>query len=147
MDKADILIIDESRGIGPSGFVDTVAGEVGYGIGATKVAVQIEIGHDRQRRMEENPACFCKLMAIENGKSKGECEAVFYIKQDLNNRLANPWDAMTSASQENKFTKRTGRAAWRFVRVKRECFEFYLKFLDTRNTNYYRTAERLSKNG
>lgn len=138
--QSAIHFIDPKRGQAPSGFVDIVDGEVGYGIGAAKIATQVEIGSDNQRRQEDNPDCFCKLIVVQG-------TPVFYIKSDMSNRLANPWDAVTSVSQEQRFSKRTGRSAWKFIKVNQECFEFYLKFLDTRNTNYYRTCERMSKNG
>jgi len=138
--QESVMVIDPSRGQAPSGFVDNVDGEVGYGVGATKVSVQIEIGSDSQRRLEDNPDCYCKLVVVQG-------TPVFYIKADLSNVLANPWEAITSFSQEQRFAKRTGRPAWKFIKVTQACFEFYLKFLDTRNANYYRTCERMSKNG
>ena len=137
--ESAVKLIDPNRGSAPSGFVDVVDGEVGYGVGAKKLAIQVEVGGDNQRRLEENPDCYCKLVVIQG-------TPIFYIKSDLGNRLANPWDAVTSPSQDQRFTKRTGRPAWKFTKVSQECFEFYLKFLDTRNSNYYRTCERMSKN-
>lgn len=135
-----IQVIDRGKGIASSGFVDTVDGEIGYGIGARKVPFQVEVGVGKQARKADNPDCFCKIVVIQG-------TPVYYVKADMSNRLANPWDAVTSASQEQRFTKRTGKAAWKFIKVNQECFEFYLKFLDTRNTSYYRTCERMSKNG
>lgn len=138
--RDSIKVIDPNRGQAPSGFVDTVDGEVGYGVGAVKVPPEVEVGSDNQRRTEDNPLCYCKLVVVQG-------TPIFYIKSDMARRLANPWDAISSVSQETRFTKRTGRPAWTFMKVNQECFEFYLKFLDTRNTSYYRTCERMSKNG
>lgn len=135
-----IKLIDEEKGAAPTGFTDNIDSEIGYTVGAVKVPTKIEIGHDTQRRDEDNPDCYCKIVTVQGSP-------MFYIKSDLSDTLANPWEAITSFSQDRRFTKRTGRPAWKFSKVNKECFVLYLKFLSTRNNSYYRMCERINKNG
>lgn len=135
-----IHLIDKNKGEAPSGFVTNVTGEVGYTIGAKKIATQIEVGATGQERLEDNPSCYCKFIMVGD-------EPVFYIRADMANNFVNPWDSITSISQANRLARQTGKPAWVYKKVSKACFELYLKFLDTRNVSYLRICERDSKDG
>ena len=46
------------------------------------------------------------------------------------------------AQPEKFFDKRRGINTYEYARVSEECFNYYLKFLQTKNPGYLRQAER-----
>ncbi len=56
--------------------------------------------------------------------------------------LLNPNSIWFIDGQETSFDKRSGRKVFEFSKVTKSCFDFYLKFLQTKNPAYLRNAER-----
>lgn len=56
--------------------------------------------------------------------------------------LLNPNSIWAAEGQERAFDRRSGRKTFEFAIVTKDCFNLYIKFLQTKNPAYLRNAER-----
>lgn len=56
--------------------------------------------------------------------------------------LLNPNGVWFVEGAQTSFDKRSGRKVFEFSKVTKGCFDYYLKFLETKNPAYLRNAER-----
>jgi len=70
-----------------------------------------------------------------NGKT------IYYVKQNKYGRLYNP-SGMYSEGNESKQLRHAGRPNWVFRDVEKKVFDYYLKFLETKNEAWLNNAER-----
>ena len=59
----------------------------------------------------------------------------------------NPYSMWYKESESASFDKRSGRNVYEYCEVDENCFQLYLKFLNTKNVVYLRHAEREHSNG
>jgi len=90
---------------------------------------------DGQEVTVEEQAC-AKQVKNNNGSER------YFIKKAANGQLFDQNNLWHVPGTENAFDKRRGRNIYEFTQVNKECFEFYLKFLQTKNPAYLRNAER-----
>lgn len=71
---------------------------------------------------------------------------IFLIKRGRSGTTAsfllNPNNMWHAEGSENSFDKRTGRNVYELTKVTKDCFDYYIKFLQTKNLAYLRNAER-----
>ena len=87
----------------------------------------------------ENKFCYAKKTIIEDpdGKTRNK----YYVKAGTDGKIFNPW-GMFSEGTQGKYSKGRGKSEWSFVVVTEKCFEFYSKFLQSRNSAWLTSAER-----
>ena len=83
---------------------------------------------------ENDPSAYAKTVRI-NGKK------IYYVKQDKYGKLYNP-RGMYSEGNESKELRHAGRPNWIFRDVEKKVFDYYLKFLKTKNEAWLTNAER-----
>tara|TARA_Y100001963_G_scaffold160221_1_gene269143 strand:+ start:3905 stop:4294 length:390 start_codon:yes stop_codon:yes gene_type:complete len=83
---------------------------------------------------EDAAAAYAKVIRV-NGK------ATYYVKQNKYGRLYNP-SGMYSEGNESKQLRHAGRPNWVFRDVNKKVFDYYLKFLETKNEAWLNNAER-----
>ncbi len=70
----------------------------------------------------------------------------YYVKKSRSginaSFLLNPYGMWHNEGSEGAFDKRSGRNAYELTKVTEDCFNFYLRFLQTKNAAYLRNAER-----
>ena len=67
----------------------------------------------------------------------------YSIKLDDEGLLLNPISA-NSMNKDHKFKVLKGKdKSWQYIKVNKECFNYYLDFLKTKNTLYLKYAERV----
>ena len=91
---------------------------------------QIDPGHDE---------CYAKLVVIK--RSEDNYYSKYFIKIGVDGQIFNPW-GMFSEGTQGQFNKVLGKPEWNFTEVKEKCFEFYIKFLQSRNNAWLNNAER-----
>tara|TARA_R100000656_G_C3947095_1_gene127738 strand:+ start:926 stop:1366 length:441 start_codon:yes stop_codon:yes gene_type:complete len=91
---------------------------------------QIDPGHDE---------CYAKLVVIK--RSEDNYYSKYFIKIGVDGQIFNPW-GMFSEGTQGQFNKVLGKPKWDFTEVKEKCFEFYIKFLQSRNNAWLNNAER-----
>ena len=87
----------------------------------------------------EDKLCYAKKTIIENpdGKTRNK----YYVKVGVDGKIFNPW-GMFSEGTQGKYSKGRGKSEWSFSGVTKRCFEFYSKFLQSRNSAWLTSAER-----
>tara|TARA_R110002020_G_C16157627_1_gene763130 strand:- start:625 stop:1014 length:390 start_codon:yes stop_codon:yes gene_type:complete len=83
---------------------------------------------------EDAAAAYAKVIRV-NGR------ATYYVKQNKYGRLYNP-SGMYSEGNESKQLRHAGRPNWVFRDVNKKVFDYYLKFLETKNEAWLNNAER-----
>ena len=91
---------------------------------------QIDPGHDE---------CYAKLVLIK--QTENDYHTKYFIKIGVDGRIFNPW-GMFSEGTQGQFNKILGKPEWDFTEVTEKCFEFYTKFLQSRNNSWLNNAER-----
>lgn len=73
-------------------------------------------------------------------------EKEFYVKKGKSgpesSHFLNPNGMWFTDGSERGFDKRSGRNVFEFTKVTKAAFDYYLKFLQTKNPAYLRNAER-----
>lgn len=87
--------------------------------------------------------CFAKEVLI-NGESGPRSK--YYIKMGASGFMFNPWGLFSEGTQ-GQFAKHSGKDVWEFREVNSKSFEYYLKFLRTRNNAWINNAEREVRDG
>ena len=82
---------------------------------------QIDPGHDE---------CYAKLVLIK--RKEDDYYTKYFIKIGVDGQIFNPW-GMFSEGTQGQFSKVLGKPKWNFAEVTEKCFEFYTKFLQSRN--------------
>ena len=93
-------------------------------------AKEVEVNSDQ---------CYAKEVTFENGK--GEERKRFYVKHSSQGMMFNPWGMFDEGTQ-SRYDKNRGKLSWSFKEVSRECFEFYCRFLQSKNNAWFKNAER-----
>lgn len=79
--------------------------------------------------------------------NQNETKRYYYVKRGcvghLAGRFFNPYNNMLSVHQMRGYDTQSGRAYFEYAMVTEEIFQFYLKFLRTKNPAYLTTSERL----
>lgn len=125
--------IDKNKELKPSGLVNPIEKEVGYTAGGKEIST-----HNGK---DDNSLCYCKVITSTSGSQ------TYYIKTDIHESMYHPWSPMSNQLAINRLATQTGKPSWVYKKVNQRCFELYIKFLKTRNSNYYRMCERLYRNG
>jgi len=90
----------------------------------------------------DSPNCYAKRMTI---CGEGGTRYKNYIKMGLHGYMYNPWGLYSEGTQ-HKDSRHTGKAAWEFRQVNEKAFNYYLRFLQTRNTAWLNNSEREVRN-
>tara|TARA_A100000172_G_C3002995_1_gene96982 strand:+ start:130 stop:561 length:432 start_codon:yes stop_codon:yes gene_type:complete len=91
------------------------------------------------KTIDENSSdCFSKKVEYEY---EGQSKEKYYVKIGTDGFIFNPW-GMFSAGTQARYAKSKGRAEWKFKQVNERCFNFYNKFLQSRNSAWLTNAER-----
>ena len=129
---------EQVENINHAGVVDTV---LGYTANST-------IPRDSQRHIifsgakpidSEHDECYAKLVLIK--QSERDYYTKYFIKVGVDGRIFNPW-GMFSEGTQGQFDKILGKPKWDFTEVTEKCFDFYIKFLQSRNKSWLNNAER-----
>jgi hypothetical protein len=108
-----------------TGFEDDMGDQTGYGVGGRKVSI-------------DHIDCCCKKKTVDT--DEGEL-TYYFIKVDSTGFLFDPWGHYSEGTQA-KQSRQSGKPMWNFHKVAKDCFNFYLQFLKTRNKAYLVNAER-----
>jgi hypothetical protein len=87
----------------------------------------------------EDEKCYSKEIVFKISERQNKHK--YYIKANSEGFLFNPW-GMFSEGTEAKYEKGHGRLKWRFTEVNKRCFDFYNRFLESRNQAWLANAER-----
>ena len=85
----------------------------------------------------ETKECYAKLQTYTN--HKGQPRYSYYVKSGRDGSLFNPWGMYTEGTESKSFGSEN---YWRFQHVNKKCFDFYLRFLESRNNSWILHAER-----
>ena len=85
--------------------------------------------------VDENDSSAYAKSVNNNGKT------IYYVKQNKYGRIYNP-SRMYSEGNESKQLRHAGRPNWVFRDVEKKVFDYYLKFLETKNEAWLNNAER-----
>jgi hypothetical protein len=84
----------------------------------------------------KHPNIYAKSEHFEDGKIG------YYVKADVRRRLCDPWGPLFKESDlRERFSTRAG-PKYQFLKVPEHVFDYYLKYLCTRNRSYLSYAER-----
>lgn len=67
---------------------------------------------------------------------------VFFIKMNSGGELFDP-NGLYSEGKQSSFNSDKGEGYWKFQKVNEECFEIYLRFLETSNIAHKTRAQRI----
>lgn len=87
----------------------------------------------------ESDECYAKKVVLAN-------RTKYYVKIGTSGYMYDPWNSFNEGMQ-NRAARLHGKKAWEFREVSEASFEFYIKFLRTRNKTYKLHAERNLSNG
>ena len=82
--------------------------------------------------------CFSKKIEYSH---EGSSKTRYYVKVGTDGFIFNPW-GMFSEGTQARYAKNKGRSEWKFQQVNEKCFEFYNRFLQSRNSAWLTNAER-----
>lgn len=88
---------------------------------------------------ESDKNCFAKKVSIKT--SKKEIKNKYYVKSNLQGFLFDPWGLFSEGTQGD-YARGYGKSAWSFKEVPEKCFDFYVKFLQSKNQAWFKNAER-----
>ena len=115
--------------------------EIGYT--TNKVISKDENGHYEFSEPEKidvgSEYCFAKKVKI-NFSDKSAKEK-YYLKVGIDGFIFNPF-GLFSEGTEKKYANRHGKSSWSFKEVNNKCFDFYVKFLQSKNQAWLTNAER-----
>ena len=83
---------------------------------------------------EDDPSAYAKTVWAND-------KTIYYVKQNKYGGLYNP-NGMYSEGNASKELRHAGRPNWVFISVGRKVFNYYLKFLETKNEAWLINAER-----
>lgn len=83
--------------------------------------------------------CYAKKKLIK--KNDGSENYKYYIKTGVEGFVFNPW-GMFDEGTEGNYARNRGRSKWSFSEVNKKCFDFYIRFLQSRNKAWLSNAER-----
>jgi hypothetical protein len=83
--------------------------------------------------------CYAKKITIKN--NNGSIRYKYFVKVGPDGRIFNPW-GMFSEGTQGKYSRGRGKLEWKFTDVKEKCFDYYSKFLQSRNAGWLNNAER-----
>ena len=83
---------------------------------------------------EDAAAAYAKIVRVND-------KVIYYVKQNKYGSLYNP-TGMYSEGNESKQLRHAGRPNWVFRDVNKKVFDYYLKFLETKNEAWLNNAER-----
>ncbi len=83
---------------------------------------------------EDSPDAYAKQVRVNN-------KIRYYVKQDTYGRLYDP-NGMYSENRQQKQLRHAGRPNWVFRDVEKKVYDYYLKFLETKNGAWLSNAER-----
>jgi len=124
--KNERPVMDETI---PSQMVDN---ELGFtkGVSGEREPKHIEV---------DDVDCYAKMKFVPS--EDGGPMMLYFIKMGISGFLFDPWGLYTEGTQA-KDAKHLGRNAWEFTRVNKQCFNYYIRFLMTRNKAYLNLCER-----
>ena len=85
--------------------------------------------------IEGNECQESKAVAKQTGSA-------FYVKTDREGLLLNPNSIYHVEGEEKSYNRRKGVHSYAFKKVTKECYDLYLRFLQTKNPAFLRNAER-----
>ena len=85
----------------------------------------------------EEKECYAKSQKYTN--QQGLERLSYYIKSGRDGSLFNPWGMYTEGTESKSFGS---ESYWKFKAVSKKCFDFYLRFLESRNKSWILNAER-----
>ncbi len=132
---------DESPVTNPTKAYGDIEETVGYTVSPTPS--KNADGHydfsNAQTISETDKNCFAKKVSIK--KSKDETKHKYYAKVGIEGFMFNPWGPFSEGTQGD-YAKGHGKSAWSFKEVTEKCFNFYIKFLQSKNQAWLKNAER-----
>jgi len=94
----------------------------------------IEIGEEDLEDLFSSPDAYA--LKITKGRL-----TTYYVKRGRHGHLYNPIGMYTEGTK-NKQMRHAGRPEWRFEATSSKVFNYYIKFLQTKNSAWLRNAER-----
>lgn len=148
-------------------FASPATGEVGYTVGhmvdsegkeqpyivPTMLKREVPSGEKIIEELYPNPLCLAKMVVVE---TNGVIRDYYYIKAKRNGELFDPWGTTehrvgsTTDSWERRVQMREpglSRGYYEFTKVGIKAFEFYLKYLMSRNGSWLKNAQREAFSG
>jgi hypothetical protein len=105
-----------------------------------KVVTQF-IGIDGQQYNDDCSSVYAKLETSERST-----KTFYYVKKVTRGmqagHLVDPWSIFEKPGEERQFDNRIGKHTFEYVSVNKVIFDLYIRYLQTKNTLYYRQAER-----
>jgi len=83
---------------------------------------------------ENSPVAYAKRV-------NNEGKIIYYVKQDKYGNLYNP-NGLYSERTENRNTRHAAGQQWKFRETDKKTFDYYVKFLKTKNEAWLNNAER-----
>lgn len=84
---------------------------------------------------EDRDIAFAKVVRIDGG------DPHYSVRRDSAGRILDPL-GMFSERNHNKMRHHTQRRQWEWVEVNKRVFEYYVRYLETKNRAHYINAER-----
>lgn len=111
----------------PMSFKDiTEAGEIGYAKGGQAVDP------------ESKESC-CKTVTYGE---HGELVTLYFVRIGIRGFMYDPWETDDTGSM-SRYAQHFGRSTWEYQRVNKKAFDFYYRFIQSRNNKaWLRNAER-----
>lgn len=108
--------------------------------------VEVTVGYTASKSPESSNEidssdknCYAKKSIYKTGD--GAERSKYYIKIASDGSLFDPW-GMYSEGTQGAYDKEKGRSKWSFVEVNENSFNFYIKFLQSRNNSWLMNAKR-----
>jgi len=132
-----------SEGVDSSGAIDTIIGYTANSMIPRDVKGRL-IFSGAEIIEADSDDCYAKQVLIKHERNKGKdtnYQVNYFIKIGVNGQIFNPW-GMYSEGTQSDYAKTLGKPQWSFAKVTKRCFEFYINFLQSRNTAWLNNAER-----
>lgn len=86
-----------------------------------------------------NKNCYAKKTILKTGDNKTRNK--YFVKVGVDGYIFNPW-GMYSEGTQGRYEKGYGKSKWSFSEVSEQCFNFYIKFLQSRSKSWLTHANR-----
>ena len=113
---------------------ESVEGEIGYT--CLQSPEKDENGHYVYNGAKEietsSEKCYAKTVYSNNRER-------YFVKTGRDGKIFDPWGMYSEGTEKSRVRN---EPKWRFSSVSKKCFEYYLKFLQSRNSGWLVSSER-----
>ncbi len=141
MDEENIITSVTNREVGVDSF-GSVEETIGYTNTKQKVRTESTLANfDNPETIDaSDKKCYAKKVKIKTSK-KDSYNTKYYVSVSRDGFIFDPW-GMFSEGTESDYDKNKGRSKWSFKEVNENCFNYYLRFLQSRNSSWLKNANR-----